>query len=149
MNPNESTSAPVEKKLFTKCYFDCGDTDLERSTCGCYNDFLQFNDYRKMQEENARLRSLIEKEKSVIWYTKDEMYHWLIRENYSEKIAKELSDKWAEHLQGAFEKGFEKARRALSIKFNSYDSGMSEYFRMHDYRNMYSLWEQFKKDNNI
>lgn len=33
---------------------------------------------------------------------------------------------------------------------NSYEAGMSEYFRMHDYRNMYGLWEQLiKKANGI
>jgi len=46
-----------------------------------------------------------------IWYTENEMHQWLIRENYSEKIAKELSGKYATYLQGAFNKGYEKGSR--------------------------------------
>ena len=46
-----------------------------------------------------------------IWYTKDEMFRWLVRNNYSKEIATELSQKWADDLQGAFAKGFDKAAR--------------------------------------
>lgn len=53
-------------------------------------------------------------EKTPIWYTKDQMYDWLIRENYSEQIAKELSGKWSEDLQGAFNKGYEKSVKELT-----------------------------------
>ena len=54
-----------------------------------------------------------EEKKPPIWYTENEMHQWLIRENYSEQIAGELSKKWAEDLQGAFNKGFEKGTREL------------------------------------
>lgn len=43
------------------------------------------------------------------WYTKEQMYDWLITENYSKEIATELSEAWARDLQGAFKKGWEKA----------------------------------------
>jgi hypothetical protein len=63
-----------------------------------------------------------------IWYTENEMYQWLIRENYSEQIAKELSSKWADHLQGAFNKGFEKgARYREQIGGDTAKQGESKY----------------------
>ena len=43
------------------------------------------------------------------WYTKSEMYSFLISKDYSKEIAEELSEMWANHLQGAFKKGWEKA----------------------------------------
>jgi hypothetical protein len=49
------------------------------------------------------------KEAEPIWYTKEEMYDWLINNNYSKEIAAELSEIWARDLQGAFKKGWEKA----------------------------------------
>jgi hypothetical protein len=48
------------------------------------------------------------------WYSKEEMYHDLRRGNYSHEIASELSERWARDLQGAFEKGVEKASKAPS-----------------------------------
>jgi len=42
------------------------------------------------------------------WYTPDEMRHYLIRHNYSREIADELAKRWADDLQGAFKKGYEK-----------------------------------------
>jgi hypothetical protein len=45
------------------------------------------------------------------WYSKDEIYHQLIAAKYSHGIADELSTLWANDLQGAFNKGFEKAKR--------------------------------------
>ncbi len=42
------------------------------------------------------------------WYTPDEMRHYLIRHNYSREIADELAQRWADDLQGAFKKGYEK-----------------------------------------
>lgn len=42
------------------------------------------------------------------WYKKDEMYWYLIRNRYSKEIASELAQRWADDLQGAFKKGFEK-----------------------------------------
>ncbi len=44
-----------------------------------------------------------------VWYTKQQMYMWLIGKNYSHDIATELSEQWAKDLQGAFKKGWEKA----------------------------------------
>jgi len=48
------------------------------------------------------------------WYTKNEIYDYLIRENYSKNIAEELAGTWSDQLQGAFNKGFEKGMRSLS-----------------------------------
>ncbi len=42
-----------------------------------------------------------------IWYSKEEMYRSLLRNNYSHEIANELSEKWAEDLQQSLRKGFE------------------------------------------
>lgn len=51
-----------------------------------------------------------EQEKGIPkWYTKEQMYDWLIHNDYSKDIATELSGQWAEDLQGAFKKGWEKA----------------------------------------
>jgi len=38
------------------------------------------------------------------------MYDWLIHEKYSKQIAEELSEHWANDLQRAFKKGWEKSR---------------------------------------
>lgn len=43
-----------------------------------------------------------------IWYTREEMIQYLLRNNYSQQIADELSEKWAYDLQESFRKGFEK-----------------------------------------
>jgi hypothetical protein len=48
------------------------------------------------------------------WYSKQEMYDWLITHSYSKEIANELSMIWADDLQGAFQKGWEKAKHELS-----------------------------------
>lgn len=45
------------------------------------------------------------------WYSAPEIQQWLISQNYSKDIAEELSTKWANDLQGAFNKGYEKATR--------------------------------------
>lgn len=50
----------------------------------------------------------VDKDVPPIWYTQNEIYDDLIRNKYSEEIAKELSQKWADDLQGAFNKGYEK-----------------------------------------
>jgi hypothetical protein len=42
------------------------------------------------------------------WYSKQEMYDWLIVHSYSKEIATELSQIWADDLQGAFNKGWDK-----------------------------------------
>lgn len=46
-----------------------------------------------------------------IWYTADEMEHWLRCQKYAPNIAKELAEGYAYNLQRAFEKGFEIASR--------------------------------------
>lgn len=43
-----------------------------------------------------------------IWYTREEMIQYLLRNNYSQQISDELSEKWAYDLQESFRKGFEK-----------------------------------------
>jgi hypothetical protein len=55
-------------------------------------------------------------DKPPIWYTKDELYDWLISENYSKQIADELAERWAGDLQHAFDKGWEKAKRYFRDK---------------------------------
>jgi hypothetical protein len=60
------------------------------------------------------------KEQPPIWYTKKELYNWLIHENYSKQIAEELSEKWAISSQMAFAKGWEKA-------FNDKEAGTFDY----------------------
>lgn len=59
-------------------------------------------------------------EEIPVWYTYSEMYDRLIRENYSKEIAKELSHKWANDLQGAFSKGYEKAQRHSAQQLKEY-----------------------------
>lgn len=51
--------------------------------------------------------------KAPEWYTKDEMYRYLIRNNYSELIATELAEAYADNLNKAFAKGYEKAKAEL------------------------------------
>jgi hypothetical protein len=48
------------------------------------------------------------------WYTKEDLYNDLRRNNYSEEIAEELSQKYADDLQHAFTKGWEKAKYELN-----------------------------------
>jgi len=49
-------------------------------------------------------------EDAPLWYDKQTMYEWLIQNKYSKQIAEELSEHWAKDLQGAFKKGWEKAK---------------------------------------
>jgi len=46
-----------------------------------------------------------------IWYTSDELYHYLRIQNYAQNIAEELSVKYAENLQKAFAKGWSMGER--------------------------------------
>lgn len=82
------------------------------------------------------------------WYTKEQMHHWLKRGSYSEQIANELSEKWADDLQGAFNKGFEKAskenERLRKLIEKAFDAG-----RKSDYEPYDESWKQFKKDNGL
>jgi flagellar biosynthesis/type III secretory pathway protein FliH len=41
------------------------------------------------------------------WYTEKEIYTWLRNHQYSEQIAKELAEPYAENLQRAYEKGYQ------------------------------------------
>ena len=50
------------------------------------------------------------------WYSEDEMYHWLTRDNYSEQIARELAKKIAYNYQLAFNKGYEIGKRRSESK---------------------------------
>ena len=50
------------------------------------------------------------------WYTRSEIYDWLLSKNYSKEIAFELADYWFTDLQGAFKKGWEKAQYELNKK---------------------------------
>jgi hypothetical protein len=92
----------------------------------------------ELQEELVRLKA-----GKFSWYSKDEIYHFLKGENYSHEIAEELSLKWAESLQGAFNKGCEKTQGSFSKLVATYESGMSEYFRQHNYRELYAFWNHF------
>lgn len=65
-------------------------------------------------------------EEIPVWYTYSEMYDRLIRENYSKEIAKELSHKWANDLQGAFSKGYEKAQRHSAQQLKEYKEVIRE-----------------------
>lgn len=47
------------------------------------------------------------------WYSAEEMLHYLQRQKYSDEIADELSVKYAENLQRAFNKGFELGLRVV------------------------------------
>lgn len=64
--------------------------------------------------------------KPPIWYTEEEMFHWLKRENYSETIAKELSGMYANYLQGAFKKGFEKGQRSADQQTSQLQEQLKE-----------------------
>ena len=55
------------------------------------------------------------------WYDKQEMYDWLILNSYSKEIAIELSQIWADDLQGAFTKRWEKAKYELRNQFPAID----------------------------
>ena len=50
------------------------------------------------------------------WYTRQEIYDWLIHKDYSKEIAMELAEHWFKDLQGAFKKGWEKARNINSTE---------------------------------
>lgn len=52
------------------------------------------------------------------WYTADEIYDWLIKDNYSKEIAETLSKVWANDLQKAFIKGWQKRGNDLSLPSN-------------------------------
>lgn len=75
-------------------------------------DFKKFTMYNEDEQITASGDTTppapVEEDVPIIWYTENEMRQWLIRNNYSEQIAIELSKKWADDLQGAFNKGYEK-----------------------------------------
>jgi DNA repair exonuclease SbcCD ATPase subunit len=52
MKEENSAHSFTEGSEFKKCHFNCGDTELERHTCGCYNDYL-----REKAEEIQSLKS--------------------------------------------------------------------------------------------
>lgn len=92
--------------------------------------FVDEGIYRRVQtDEGAKVAQTVEKALNIlnsphassetsppvapIWYTEDEIHHWLRRHNYSEEISKELSGFYAKHMQLAFEKGYDMGRRKI------------------------------------
>lgn len=69
-----------------------------------------------LRELQTRIRTAPEAEADAApnWYSADEMYDWLRRENYSEQIARELAALIAKNYQLAFSKGFEMGQRSTS-----------------------------------
>ncbi len=65
--------------------------------------------YEKNELTNAQEQS---KNIAPNWYRKDDIYEWLLSIGYSSEIGEELSELWAEDLQGAFKKGWEKGCNA-------------------------------------
>lgn len=66
-------------------------------------------DHRPFEEANQQPdKPSVDVKSAPLWYTKQEMKDWLILNNYSKEIATELSEKWANDLQGAFQKGWDK-----------------------------------------
>jgi len=61
------------------------------------------------------------------WYTKEEIFHWLKRENYCEEIALELSGKVSNWLQGAFDKGVEKTERAARKRIEELEADRDKF----------------------
>lgn len=54
------------------------------------------------------------------WYTESGMYNYLLNQKYSEEIAKELSKLFADVLQGAFKKGWEKGYNDFNPNSNTF-----------------------------
>jgi hypothetical protein len=79
------------------------------------SEYFRMHDYRSMYGLWEQVTKAIENPLPPLWYSKDELYHFLIRESYSKEIAAELSEKWANSYQGAFDKGFEKALRQSEL----------------------------------
>ena len=91
-----------------------GTTDLlSRSHKMLSSLFLNYTLDVEDSKELLRLLKDIERFKNPVsselfcqqWYTSKEMYDYLISHDYSEEIAKELSEKWAIDCQLAYNKG--------------------------------------------
>lgn len=96
----------AQKEIYDKWLTDGAKEDLRRIWIEPYPERgIVINDGAGFVTQSDQFRE------APIWYTKDEMYRWLVRNNYSKEIATELSQKWADDLQGAFAKGFDKAVR--------------------------------------
>lgn len=50
------------------------------------------------------------------WYTKEQMYDYLINKDWEKNIATYFSEQYAENLQGAFNKGWRKGYNDLNPK---------------------------------
>lgn len=87
-------------------------------TCGKAENEFCSNSFHLSNDKTA--------EEIPVWYTYSEMYDRLIRENYSKEIAKEISHKWANDLQGAFSKGYEKAQRRSVQQIKEYREKLKE-----------------------
>jgi hypothetical protein len=74
------------------------------------SEYFRMHDYRNMWGLFENLVNELESNQAPKWYSRGEIYDHLKRENYSETIANELSDKWSDQLQGAFNKGYEKGK---------------------------------------
>jgi hypothetical protein len=96
--------------------------------CACSNCGMRETESAKKILEFAESLTATGSVAAPNWYSESQMYHWLIRENYSEQIAKELSAKWASDQQGAFNKGFEKGVRSVAAPAsrNSVDKELNE-----------------------
>lgn len=126
MNPNIDTPSEAEdageyKQGGTICLFcemPCDPAPTERGWVSVrYLKGLHFDCAQKVANQGNTIRQIESASTPLpvqgevpLWYTEKEMYDWLIRNKYSEDIAKELSGVWARDLQGAFKKGWEKAR---------------------------------------
>lgn len=70
-------------------------------------------DRKELLKLSAEIGKLHAEKGRTKWYDAQEIREWLIRKNYSEEIAEEISVLFAEHFQHSFDKGFEKANPEL------------------------------------
>lgn len=101
-----------EKARITDWWFECHGLNGYEYCFSC-TKVIENEAVRKVKEaiENA-LNPTNSKDTDAVpqWYSEHEIYEWLISKNYSKQIAMELSGYWFTDLQGAFKKGWEKAK---------------------------------------
>ncbi len=59
----------------------------------------------KCKDDSRQVKRLLRRH--LPWVNKEEIRNWLLRKNYNEKVAEELSGEIAEVYNGAFKKGLE------------------------------------------
>lgn len=98
--------SPEPKRFRVHSFQQHSDQHISHYECRLENGTIPHDKFPAIK---SAIEAVINDEVPV-WYTAHEMRGWLIKNKYSVEIATELSEIWARDLQGAFKKGWEKAK---------------------------------------